>query len=70
MIDPTATSIEEAMGCAVEEYVSLHSVVAGMESGVYNKIENLGQTAVDTDREPVQEDIEYHAASFGVDLRF
>jgi len=59
LIDPTAISIEEALGCAVEEYVSLHSVVAGMESGVYNKIENLGQTAVDTDLEPVQEDIEY-----------
>ena len=59
LIDPTATSIEEAMGCAVEEYVSLHSVVAGMESGVYNKVENLGQAAVDTDLEPVQEDIEY-----------
>jgi hypothetical protein len=59
LIDPTASSIEEALGCAVEEYVSLHSVVAGMESGVYTKIENLGQTAVDTDLEPVQEDIEY-----------
>lgn len=59
LIDPTASSIEEALGCAVEEYVSLHSVVAGMESGVYAKIENLGQTAVDTDLEPVQEDIEY-----------
>ena len=59
LIDPTATSIEEAMGCAVEEYVSLHSVVAGMESGVYNKVENLGQAAVDSDIEPVQEDVEY-----------
>ncbi len=59
LINPTAPSIEEAMGCAVEEYVSLHSVVAGMESGVYNKVENLGQAAVDSDIEPVQEDVEY-----------
>jgi hypothetical protein len=59
LIDPVATSVEEALGCAVEEYVSLHSVVAGMESGVYKKIDNLAPTAVDTDLEPVQEDIEY-----------
>jgi hypothetical protein len=59
LIDPVATSVEEALGCAVEEYVSLHSVVAGMESGVYNKIDNLAPTAVDSDLEPVQQDIEY-----------
>lgn len=59
LIDPVATSIEEALGCAVEEYVSIHSVVAGMESGVYKKVMNLGPTAVDTDLEPVQEEINY-----------
>jgi len=59
LIDPVSTNIEEAMGCAVEEYVSIHSVVAGMESGVYDKVMNLGPTAVDTDLEPVQEEIEY-----------
>jgi hypothetical protein len=59
LIDPVSTNIEEAMGCAVEEYVSIHSVVAGMESGVYKKVMNLGPTAVDTDLEPVQEEIEY-----------
>ena len=59
LIDPVSTNIEDAMGCAVEEYVSIHSVVAGMESGVYDKVMNLGPTAVDTDLEPVQEEIEY-----------
>ena len=59
LIDPTATSIEDAMGCAVEEFVSIHSVVAGMESGVYKMVANLGPTAVDYDLEPVQEDIQY-----------
>lgn len=59
LIDPVSTNVEEAMGCAVEEYVSIHSVVAGMESGVYEKVMNLGPTAVDTDLEPVQEEIEY-----------
>lgn len=59
LIDPVSTNVEEAMGCAIEEYVSIHSVVAGMESGVYEKVMNLGPTAVDTDLEPVQEEIEY-----------
>jgi hypothetical protein len=59
LIDPVSTNIEDALGCAVEEYVSIHSVVAGMESGVYDKVMNLGPTAVDTDLEPVQEEIEY-----------
>lgn len=59
LIDPNATSIEDALGCAIEEYVSLHSVVAGMESGVYKKVPNFGPTAVDSDLEPVQETIEY-----------
>ena len=59
LIDPVASSVEEALGCAIEEYVSLHSVVAGMESGVYKKIDNLAPTAVEDDLEPVQEDIEY-----------
>lgn len=59
LIDPVSTNIEDALGCAVEEYVSIHSVVAGMESGVYEKVMNLGPTAVDTDLEPVQEEIEY-----------
>jgi hypothetical protein len=59
LIDPNATGIEDALGCAIEEYVSLHSVVAGMESGVYKKVPNFGPTAVDSDLEPVQETIEY-----------
>jgi len=59
LIDPVSTNIEDALGCAVEEYVSIHSVVAGMESGVYDKVMNLGPTAVDTDLEPVQEEVDY-----------
>lgn len=59
LIDPNATSIEDALGCAIEEYVSLHSVVAGMESGVYKTVPNFGPTSVDSDLEPVQETIEY-----------
>jgi len=35
IIDPSATSIEEAMGCAVEEYMGAHIIAKGMEDGVY-----------------------------------
>jgi hypothetical protein len=59
LIDPNATNIEEALGCAIEEYVSYHSVIAGMESGVYKKVYNLGMAATDTDLEPTQEVVDF-----------
>ena len=59
LIDPTATTVEEALGVAVEEFVSYHSVVTGMESGVYKMIPNLGMSPTDSDLEPVQEIVEY-----------
>jgi hypothetical protein len=59
LIDPTATNVEEALGCAVEEFVSYHSVVSGMEAGVYKMIPNLGMSPTDSDLEPVQEVVEY-----------
>ena len=59
LIDPNANNVEDALGCAIEEFVSFHSVVAGMESGVYKKIDNLGPTAADSDLEPTQEIVEF-----------
>ncbi len=59
LIDPTATNVEEALGVAIEEFVSYHSVVAGMESGVYKMVPNLGMSPTDSDLEPVQEIVEY-----------
>ena len=41
LIEPTAATVEESLGCAVEEFVSLHSVIAGMEAGVYEKVVTL-----------------------------
>ena len=58
LIDPNASTIEEAVGCAVEEFVGLASVVKGMEDGMYKKVDITG-TAVDSDLEPVQEEIEF-----------
>jgi hypothetical protein len=39
LIDPNADSVEESMGVAVEEYVSLYQIVRGIESGVYRKVD-------------------------------
>ena len=39
LIDPNADSINESMGVAVEEYVSLYQIVRGIESGVYRKVD-------------------------------
>jgi hypothetical protein len=58
LIDPNATSIDDAMGCAIEEYVGRHAVIKGMEDGVYMSAD-LGDAALDTDLEPNQ-DLTYY----------
>ena len=37
LIDPNADAIDDSLGVAVEEYVSLYQIVRGIESGVYRK---------------------------------
>ena len=54
LIDPNATTVDEALGVAVEKYVSLHQVVKGIEDGIYRKVE-VGTEAVDDDLEPTQD---------------
>ena len=54
LIDPVATSVEEALGCAVDEFVSLHTVEMLQESGVYRDAE-LSLAMPDFDIEPDQE---------------
>jgi hypothetical protein len=39
LIDPNADSINDSLGVAVEEYVSLYQIVRGIESGVYRKVD-------------------------------
>lgn len=34
-IDPNATTVDDAFGCGIEEYVSIHKVLENQESGVY-----------------------------------
>jgi hypothetical protein len=54
LIDPNATTIEDALGVAVEKYVSLHQVVRGIEEGIYRQVD-VGTEAVDDDLEPTQD---------------
>ena len=49
LIDPNAVSIADAMGCAVEEFVSSHKVAENMESGVYLKADLGGNAAPELD---------------------
>jgi hypothetical protein len=58
LIDPNATSIEDAMGVAVEKFVSIHKVVEGMEKGIYRKVD-IGPAGNDDDLEVTQEDVQY-----------
>jgi hypothetical protein len=58
LIDPNATSIEDAMGCAIEKFVSIHKIVEGMEKGIYRKVD-IGPTGNDDDLEVTQEVIQF-----------
>ena len=51
LIDPLATSVDDALGCAVDEFVSMHSVEQLQEQGVYRNI-FVGEAASDFDIEP------------------
>ena len=54
LIDPVATSVEDAMGVAVDEFVSRHHVELLQEQGVYRDA-YVGPAAPDTDLEPDQD---------------
>lgn len=51
LIDPVATSVEEALGVAIDEFVPLHSVELLQEQGVYKNVE-IGIAPSDIDLEP------------------
>ena len=54
LIDPVATSVEDAMGVAIDEFVSKHQVELLQEQGVYRDT-YVGNAAPDTDLEPDQD---------------
>ena len=51
LIDPTATSIEDAMGVAIEEFVSSHKVAENIKKGIYNDVDMGDDVAPDNDLE-------------------
>jgi len=54
LIDPVATDIDSALGCAIDEFVSRHLVEQLQESGVYRDVE-LQSGSPDFDIEPDQD---------------
>jgi hypothetical protein len=54
LIDPNATSVEDALGVAVDEFVSRHTVEILQEQGVYREV-LVGDASPDTDIEPDQD---------------
>ena len=59
LIDPVATSVEEALGVAIDEFVSLHQVELLQEEGVYKEA-YIGPATPDTDLEPDRDLTIYH----------
>ena len=54
LIDPVATTVENALGVAVDEFVSRHTVEQLQEEGVYRDV-YVGNAAPDYDIEPDQD---------------
>ena len=54
LIDPVATSVDEALGVCIDEFVSRHSVELMQEQGIYRE-GYIGYAAPDTDLEPDQD---------------
>jgi len=50
-IDPTATNVEEALGCAVDEFVGTHIVEQLQEQGIYRDV-YIGTASEDFNLEP------------------
>ena len=58
LIDPNADSIEDALGVAIEKYVSIHKVVQNMENGTYKKVD-IGSDYGLQELEPTQDETQY-----------
>tara|TARA_B110000908_G_scaffold157137_1_gene196979 strand:- start:2431 stop:4380 length:1950 start_codon:yes stop_codon:yes gene_type:complete len=59
LIDPNANGVNDAMGCAIEEFVSAHLVAKNMEDGVYMEADLGGEAETDIDLEETWVDEEY-----------
>ena len=59
LIDPNANGVNDAMGCAIEEFVSAHLVAKNMEDGVYMEADLAGEASPESDLEETWVDEEY-----------
>lgn len=59
IIDPNATSIEDALGCAIERPVSLHKIIAGQEQGYYDPDVEVEAETIEDELQPTLEDVQY-----------
>jgi hypothetical protein len=60
LIDPTATSIDDALGVAIEEFVSAHKVAEGVKAGIYKDTDIEDDSTPDRDLEASWMDQEYN----------
>jgi hypothetical protein len=60
LIDPTATSIDDALGVAIEEFVSAHKVAENVKSGVYKDTDIEDDSTPEPDLEASFLDQEYN----------
>jgi len=51
LIDPSATCVDDAQGCIVEEFVGLHTVEMAQEQGIYDSTVTVGLAAADEEIE-------------------
>jgi hypothetical protein len=58
LIDPVASSIEEALGVAIDEFVPRHQVEMLIEKGIYRDVD-ISEAAPDQDLEPDQDLVIY-----------
>jgi len=49
LIDPSATSIDDALGVAIEEFVPAHSIAQGIKSGAYMDVKVMGDDSPSDD---------------------
>lgn len=60
LIDPTATSIDDALGVAIEEFVSAHKVAEAVKAGVYKDTDIEDDATPESDLEPSWIDEEFN----------
>ena len=60
LIDPTASSIDDALGVAIEEFVSAHKVAEGVKAGIYKDTDIEDDATPDEDLEASWLDQEYN----------